>query len=62
MAGAAVSGGRGPGSPATGPVSSEIGSGHRAGWVMELVMDPSSINWLAVLAAALSSFLIGGLW
>jgi hypothetical protein len=29
---------------------------------MELVMDPSSINWLAVLAAALSSFLIGGLW
>ncbi len=25
-------------------------------------MDPSQINWLAVLAAALSSFLLGGLW
>ena len=25
-------------------------------------MDPASINWLAVLAAALSSFVLGGLW
>jgi hypothetical protein len=25
-------------------------------------MDPSQINWLAVLAAAVSSFVLGGLW
>jgi hypothetical protein len=25
-------------------------------------MDPGSLNWLAILAAALSAFLIGGLW
>lgn len=25
-------------------------------------MDPSSINWLAVLVAALATFLLGGLW
>lgn len=25
-------------------------------------MDPSSINWLAVIASAFASFLIGGLW
>lgn len=25
-------------------------------------MDPSQINWLAVLAAALSAFVLGGLW
>ncbi len=25
-------------------------------------MDPSQINWLAVLVAAVSSFLVGGLW
>lgn len=25
-------------------------------------MDPSAVNWLAVVVAALSSFLIGGVW
>jgi hypothetical protein len=25
-------------------------------------MDPSAINWLAVVAAALATFLVGGLW
>jgi len=25
-------------------------------------MDPSNVNWLAVLAASLSAFVIGGLW
>jgi Protein of unknown function (DUF1761) len=27
-----------------------------------VLVDPSHVNWLAVLAAALSSFVLGGLW